>query len=147
MFRLDSIEGQVVVEPAPQVELDPEFRDVTISRRIRDTAMSRAIKELYNYTCQVCGVQIDAFEGRLYAEGAHIRPLGRPHLGQDSRDNLLCLCPNHHTQLDVGGMLISDDMVAISANSHREIGQLQWRRDHRVDLVNVAYHRSLWLAA
>ncbi|MFC9558598.1 YDG/SRA domain-containing protein [Agromyces sp. NPDC056965] len=143
-FRLDAIEEQTAVEPAPRVELDPSFRNVTVSRRIRDTAMSRAIKELYGYSCQVCGTQVGAFEGRVYAEGAHVRPLGRPHLGRDDRNNLLCLCPNHHTQLDIGGMYISNDMVAIDANTNDPIEQLRWRRDHRVDSANVEYHRSLW---
>lgn len=147
MFRLDAIEDQVRVEPAPAIEPDPEFSTALVSRRIRDTAMSRAIKELYEYSCQVCGTQVEAFEGRLYAEGAHVRPLGRPHLGKDSRSNLLCLCPNHHTQLDVGGMLISDDMVAINAASAAPIAQLRWRKDHRIDVENAVYHRSLWLAA
>lgn len=147
MFRLDAIEDQVRIEPAPAIDPDPEFSTALVSRRIRDTAMSRAIKELYEYSCQVCGTQVEAFEGRLYAEGAHVRPLGRPHLGRDSRSNLLCLCPNHHTQLDVGGMLISDDMVAINAASTAPIGELRWRKDHRIDVENAAYHRSLWLAA
>lgn len=144
MFRLDAIEQQTAVEPAPQIELDASFRDVTVSRRIRDTAMSRAIKDLYDYSCQICGTQVRAFEGRVYAEGAHVRPLGRPHLGRDDRSNLLCLCPNHHTQLDVGGMHISNDMVAIDTNTNRVVEQLRWRRDHRVEIANVEYHRSLW---
>ncbi|MBT6251913.1 MAG: hypothetical protein HOI84_01280, partial [Flavobacteriaceae bacterium] len=34
------------------------------------------------------------------AIGAHIKPLGRPHSGPDVKENLLCLCPNHHDQFD-----------------------------------------------
>jgi putative restriction endonuclease len=85
-----------------------------------------------------------AFGGRKYAEGAHVRPLGRPHLGADHLENLLCLCPNHHTQLDIGGLWITDDMVAIQASSHDPIATLTWRKRHRVARANVAYHRSLW---
>lgn len=144
MFRLDAIEEQTAIEPAPRIEPDASFRNVTVSRRVRDTVMSRAIKDLYNYSCQICGTQVTAFESRVYAEGAHVRPLGRPHLGRDDRSNLICLCPNHHTQLDVGGMYISNDMVAIDANTHRVIEQLRWRSDHRLDTSNVEYHRSLW---
>lgn len=147
MFRLDAIEDQVAIEPSPAIAADPDFRTAITSRRIRDTAMARVIKELYDFSCQVCGIQIEAFEGRLYAEGAHVRPLGRPHLGSDNQANLLCLCPNHHTQLDVGGMLISNDMVAISAASDEPIAQLRWRKNHYINVENVIYHRSLWLAA
>ncbi|MFF2275752.1 YDG/SRA domain-containing protein [Agromyces sp. NPDC058126] len=145
-FRLDAIEQQTAVEPAPLVEFDPAYRTAVVSRRIRDTAMSREIKELYDHSCQICGVQVGGFEGRVYAEGAHVRPLGRPHLGHDRAENLLCLCPNHHSQLDLGGLLISDDLVAIDANSGVVVNELSWRRNHRVELSNVAYHRSLWRA-
>ncbi|AWB96374.1 hypothetical protein DCE93_12540 [Agromyces badenianii] len=145
MFRLDQIEDHVSVEPAPLVESDAEFRQTTISRRIRDSAIAREVKSLYSNACQVCDIQIEGFGGRSYSEGAHIRPLGRPHLGADSRANLLCLCPNHHTQLDIGGMYISNDMVAMDAASGQSISLLRWRKDHRVDPANIAYHRSLWI--
>ena len=143
-FRLDAIDGQTVVDPAPAVNRDPAFASAVVTRRIRDTAVARAVKELYDFRCQICGVGLRGFEGRQYAEGAHVRPLGRPHLGADDLENLLCLCPNHHTQLDIGGILISDDMVAIQASSHDAIASLVWKKRHRVARENVAYHRSLW---
>ena len=31
---------------------------VTTLRRVRDTAMTRRIKELYKHTCQICGVRL-----------------------------------------------------------------------------------------
>lgn len=146
-FRLDAIEEQTVVEPAPAVEHDPTFASAVVTRRVRDTAVARQVKKLYNYCCQICGVELRGFGGRKYAEGAHVRPLGRPHLGADHLENLLCLCPNHHTQLDIGGILISDDMVAIQASSHDPVATLVWKKRHRVARENVAYHRSLWPSA
>jgi putative restriction endonuclease len=143
-FRLDAIDEQTVVEPAPAVDNDPAFASAVVTRRIRDTAVARAVKELYDFSCQICGVGLRGFEGRKYAEGAHVRPLGRPHLGADHLENLLCLCPNHHTQLDIGGILISDDMVAIQASSHDPLATLVWKKRHRVARENAAYHRSLW---
>ncbi|MCR2799492.1 YDG/SRA domain-containing protein [Microbacterium sp. zg-Y818] len=143
-FRLDAIDNQTVIEPAPRVEHDPAFASAIVARRIRDTAVAREVKELYDFTCQVCTIGLRGFEARRYAEGAHVRPLGRPHLGADNTENLLCLCPNHHTQLDIGGLWISDDMVAIDASSSATIATLVWRKHHRVTRDNVAYHRSLW---
>ncbi|MCX5892441.1 MAG: HNH endonuclease, partial [Deltaproteobacteria bacterium] len=32
----------------------------------------------------------------------HIKPLGSPHDGPDVRENILCVCPNHHVMLDYG---------------------------------------------
>lgn len=143
-FRLDAIDSQTLVEPAPAIHQDPAFTSAVVTRRIRDTAVAREVKELYDFTCQICGIGLRGFEGRKYAEGAHVRPLGRPHLGADHMENLLCLCPNHHTQLDIGGLWISDDMVAIHTSSREPVGTLSWRKRHRVTRENLAYHRSLW---
>lgn len=143
-FRLDAIDEQTELELRLTPHRDPAFSSTVVTRRVRDSAVSRGIKKLYDFSCQVCGVQLLGLAGRKYAEGAHVRPLGRPHLGADRTDNLLCLCPNHHTQLDIGGMLISEDMIAIDAASQSPIAPLVWRKGHRVAAENAAYHRSLW---
>jgi len=144
-FRLDRIYEQQVLEPAAQVVPDPAYATTTVTRRIRDSVMAREIKDLYGFHCQVCGLAVPAFDGRTYAEGAHVRPLGRPHLGHDVKTNLLCLCPNHHTQLDTGGLFITDDAVAIDASTRSAIAVLRWRKDHRVSVDNFRYQREeLW---
>jgi hypothetical protein len=43
---------------------------VTTLRRVRDTAMTRRIKELYDYTCQFRGLRLTLPGGFGYAEGA-----------------------------------------------------------------------------
>lgn len=143
-FRLDAIDDQTVIEPAPAIDHDPAFASAVVTRRIRDTSVARQVKELYGFSCQICKAGLRGFEGRHYAGGAHVRPLGRPHLGADSIENLLCLCPNHHTQLDIGGIWISDDMIAIDTSSRDPIATLVWKKSHRVAQENVACHRSLW---
>jgi putative restriction endonuclease len=77
-------------------------------------------------------------------KGAHIKPLGRPHNGLDVDGNVLCLCPNHHAQLDKGGITIGDDRRVIDCRTGQPIGPLYLKAIHRIDLVSVAYHRSLW---
>tara|TARA_B100000315_G_scaffold235521_1_gene250523 strand:- start:991 stop:1776 length:786 start_codon:yes stop_codon:yes gene_type:complete len=83
----------------------PLRRETTILRVVRDTRQARAVKQLYNYRCQVCDVVLEGSAGP-YAEAAHIKPLGSPHNGPDTMDNLLCLCPNHHVLFDNGGFLL-----------------------------------------
>jgi putative restriction endonuclease len=73
----------------------PQHQETTILRIVHDTKQARRIKALYDYQCQVCGIRLKSNAGP-YAEAAHIRPLGIPHNGSDSINNLLCLCPNHH---------------------------------------------------
>jgi hypothetical protein len=55
------------------------------------------------------GLQRIHSDGRgrgFYCEAHHIRPLGIPHNGADSSDNILIVCPNHHKTLDYGAMMI-----------------------------------------
>lgn len=112
-------------------------KEVTILRTIRDTKVARDIKKLYNYKCQVCGETIPTKSGR-YAEGAHIRPLGRAHNGDDSADNVICLCPNHHVMLDRGSFSINDNFEIIGAIT----GNLILHPKHLLNKLNLQYHRK-----
>lgn len=95
----------------------PDRRDFTVSRIVRDTALSREIKRLHNYRCQVCGKQVD-LGNRLYAEAHHIKPLGSPHDGPDVRENIVCVCPTCHVRLDYGAVRIDyDDLRKITTHS------------------------------
>jgi putative restriction endonuclease len=114
----------------------PGMKEVTVLRVIRNTAMAREVKVVHDYTCQVCGLRLQTPIGP-YAEGAHIRPLGAPHRGPDTLDNLLCLCPNHHLLFDVGAIAISDDMALIGIH-----GKLRIAAKHRINLDHIRYHRS-----
>jgi putative restriction endonuclease len=143
-FRLLRIPEQdpYVVQTSP--DQDPAFAETTVSRRVRDTVVSRELKRFYDYECQLCGNTILGLAGHRYAEGAHVRPLGRPHLGSDSKGNLLCLCPNHHTCLDLGGIFINDDMSVFESGGRAMIGELSFKKAHRLDVANVVYHRQMW---
>lgn len=108
----------------------------TTLRIIRDTVLSRTVKEKHDYRCQVCDEQIPV-AGGFYAEAAHIRPLGKPHDGPDTTDNILCLCPNHHVMFDRGSIWI-DDAFTVQPNQEtlrrKEINPPS--RDH------TRYHRE-----
>ena len=86
--------GTIPPGPAPRAES-------SVQRIVRNTAVSRQVKALHNYICQVCG-ELIAIAGGPYAEGAHIRPLGRLHDGPDVAANVLCLCPNDHVRFEFG---------------------------------------------
>jgi predicted restriction endonuclease len=77
----------------------------------------------------VCGITILTKSGR-YAEGAHIRPLGKPHDGDDNSDNLICLCPNHHVMFDKGTFSILDNFNLIG------------NEKHKLNKSNLEYHRK-----
>jgi len=108
----------------------------TVLRIVRDTKLSRKVKEMYDYTCQVCGIRI-SFNGVGYAEAAHIRPLGKPHNGKDLLSNLLCLCPNHHVMFDKGYFGIGEDYSLMGID-----GRLLVIKGHDIDLANIQYHNE-----
>jgi putative restriction endonuclease len=126
---------------AEDVELDYGKRDKlkksgTVVRIIRDTKIARDIKKIYKYECQVCGFSIKN-KHSSYAEGAHIKPLGNPHNGDDNTDNLICLCPNHHVMLDKGCFSLTDDLKLLG----QESGNLKIHPNHKLNKSNLQYHR------
>lgn len=79
--------------------------------RDRDTAMSKGMKILYDYTCQMCRRTLISYDGLPYAEGAHIIPFGSPYKGPDVPSNILVLCPEHHTELDLGLITVEPSQI------------------------------------
>jgi putative restriction endonuclease len=121
------------ITPAPR-------REGRVLRVVRDTSQARQIKEVYEYRCQMCGTRLEGLAGP-YAEAAHIRPLGRPHNGPDTRDNLICLCPNHHVLFDHGGVTIADDLSLVG-----EEGELTVHPRHSVSEDHLRYRRERYRA-
>ena len=123
-------------EPTPA-----ERRLVTHYRLARDGNVPQAVKRLYDFTCQICGVRLQTAAGP-YAEGAHLVPLGTGNHGVDHLTNILCLCPNHHVLLDHGAIALTDDFQVIDRSS-AVIGQLQLHPLHELDPAHAATHRRL----
>ena len=53
------------------------------------------LKRLYAYRCQICGKNVGAEHGVNIAEAHHIKYFSKS--VDNSSDNLLILCPNHHS--------------------------------------------------
>jgi putative restriction endonuclease len=143
LFRLEKLpDDQPSIGPAPASDA-PSYATTTVTRRVRDSAQARAVKAWHDDRCQVCGVVIEIEGGRRYSEGAHIRPLGRPSDGPDHTSNLLCLCPNHHAQLDYGGLIIDHDLTIRDRHNNQVIGRLRLHPQHKLDADALDYRRSL----
>jgi putative restriction endonuclease len=122
-------------EPVPAYGPAPR-RLATTLRLVRDTAVTRQVKLLHDYQCQVCGTRLASPAGP-YAEAAHIQPLGAPHHGPDILANVLCLCPNHHVLFDLGSFGVADDGALLGL-----AGQLRQHGRHVVAPAYLAYHRT-----
>jgi 5-methylcytosine-specific restriction protein A len=102
-------------------------REVAI--RNRNRKLVEQIKRLYQNTCQICGLQMRINHNKYYSEVHHIKPLGEPHYGPDSIDNMLCVCPNHHVLLDLGGIFLDINSIYLISG-------------HSVDIHYIEYHNQ-----
>lgn len=103
---------------ASDIDAPVEREEITTYRIIRDTNLSRRVKALHHYKCQLCGYTMVLPDSSNYAEAHHIRPLGKPHNGPDVMENILCLCPNHHAELDYGVYRIeSTDLAMVTGHT------------------------------
>ncbi|NVK52767.1 MAG: HNH endonuclease [Flavobacteriaceae bacterium] len=138
LFKLIKIEKSIsniqnIVEESPE-EYQTKRVSTQVQRIIRNTQLSRKIKDLYNYKCQICNTRIETSSG-YYAEAAHIKPLGSPHNGPDVIENLLCLCPNHHVMFDFGGFSILPNLDIIGIE-----GGLTVHKKHKISIDYLSYH-------
>lgn len=105
-------------QKATDLDDAPPKRALTTTYRIlRDTEIARRVKMMHDYRCQICKHTIQLADGSFYAEAHHIRPLGTPHDGPDLIGNIICVCPNHHAELDYGVMRLPMEIYA-GTSSH-----------------------------
>lgn len=124
---LDTVSTPHTPKASDVSEVSPDRAATTTYRILRDTALARRVKVMHNYECQVCGHTIVLPDGSRYAEAHHVKPLGSPHNGLDVIGNILCLCPNHHAECDLGVLRLS-------------LSSLQSADGHGVDAQFINYH-------
>lgn len=116
----------VLTPSASDLKEGPALRVQTTTYRIlRDTELARRVKELHKSNCQICGKTIQLRDGTNYAEAHHIQPLGED--GPDVIGNIICVCPNHHAELDYRVAPLS-------------LAELKTVPDHAIDPKFVDYH-------
>jgi putative restriction endonuclease len=146
-FALRKIDDKPISTPAGELPLpssnqEPDRIESYTTRIVRDTLAAEAVKKAHHYVCQACSVLIER-PGGAFAEAAYIQPLGRPHNGPDTADNILCLCPNCHVLFDGWAFSIEDDGTLVGALK----GTLTELETHTVDRNCLRYHRRLYAEA
>jgi hypothetical protein len=106
----------------------PDRAFSTVHRVIRDTGIVSCLKRLYGYRCQFCNTRLELTSG-FYCEAHHLKPLGKPHSGPDTKSNIIIVCPNHHVLLDYGAVKV--DTVHLIQN------------EHVIDPIFIAYHNQI----
>jgi putative restriction endonuclease len=132
-----------VTNPAPQPPPGAGATYSAVQRLVRNTAVTEWVKELHDFTCQVCGLRLGTAVGP-YAEGAHLRPVGSPHHGPDEVGNVLCLCPNDHVRLDRGAIIIDNRWNVVDRSSGQIVGRLRRKSAHTLEARHAAYQRDLF---
>ena len=120
----------------------PDRYETVLTRIYRDTKIVRALKQEYKDVCQICGKTIFISENKNYSEGHHIKPLGGIHCGPDIKENIIVLCPNHHTEFDYGIIAISiDGKTILHKDSRNEFNRkvVAYVRDD-IDEEYLEYH-------
>ncbi len=119
------------VEPkTPEdVEKSVQRSRIEISNQNRNQAIVKKIKELYDYKCQICEIQLEIRNTIYYIEVHHIRPIGLPHNGPDVQRNMICVCPNCHVLLDQKAIKIDINTFKI----HK----------HQIDTKYIDYHNKM----
>ncbi|HEY1717965.1 MAG TPA: HNH endonuclease [Verrucomicrobiae bacterium] len=125
-------------QPACDVQEPPEKIITQVIRIVRDTKTAATLKERYDFKCQVCGEQIQITDNSFYIEVHHVRPLGGKHLGFDVVENMLVLCPNHHTMFDFGVPRFID---ALHIVIHGKTYTLTCK--HELAVASVDYHNKI----
>jgi len=83
----------------------------------RNNRTIASIKFLRDFKCQMCNKFVLKKDGTPYIEAAHITP--KHQQGQETPDNILILCPNHHKEFDLGDLIIIEqnpDMIHLKLN-------------------------------
>lgn len=85
----------------------------------RDRKASSKGIELSGGCCIVCGWSKNGANGNSLVEGAHVRPYES---GDefDKYDNIIALCPNHHTEFDAYNFYIDPDSYTLHFRSSGE---------------------------
>lgn len=134
------IPEEVALSLARGEDLPAPRKASTVNRLVRNSAVAASVKKLYADTCQICDLQLLTAAG-THSESAHIRPLGIPHKGPDSLSNLLCLCPNCHTQFDGHALTVAPDSTVLKFGV--PAGKLTVDDRHQLDFAQLAYQREI----
>lgn len=113
----------------------------------RTPKVAKTVKDLENYTCQVCGRRL--FNSKTmtpYAEIHHLRPLG--HNGPDILENVVCVCPLCHRLFHLGLLGIDKALNLRLTSDYNDalLTCLRLAAGRRLDSRVLRYHWATFFA-
>jgi putative restriction endonuclease len=147
-FHLESESNLSDLEESIKDTLPDDYQvadrtSVTVNRINRKILLREKVKDIYDSSCQVCNIKLLKPNGSI-AIGAHINALGQPHNGPDDLSNMLCLCPNHHSQFDAFSFYIDPDTLEVRGLSDYEGKKIALSGKHKINRDFLEYHKKLY---
>jgi putative restriction endonuclease len=120
---------------------------------VRGGVFKKEVPKIYNFTCCISGLRIDAGDNISMVDACHIIPFSESF--NDTISNGLSLCPNLHRALDRGLISINNDFRVIVNRNFSEpfpsiynIKQFEGKRillpsndRHFPSIESLSYHR------
>jgi 5-methylcytosine-specific restriction protein A len=97
---------KLIKDLAKSIETEVKVVQIKSKSYKRNNKVIALIKILRGYECQMCGYSILKKDGNEYIEAAHIIPKHKK--GNETPENILILCPNHHKEFDLGNLIIQN---------------------------------------
>ena len=97
-----------------------DVASIQVETPVRSAGFRKAIMKIYEYTCAVCELNIQAASGASITDAAHIVPFSVFY--NDDIRNGISLCKSHHWAFDAGLISLNDDYQVIVSPSMTEQG-------------------------
>lgn len=117
----DDIENKILKEPSEEYRQEIK----TLMQRqneeeifLRGSVFKREIPKIYNNTCCISGMKIDATINASMIDACHIVPFSVSY--DDTVTNGIALCPNLHRAFDRGLIAIDENYKVAVSNTFRE---------------------------
>ncbi len=117
----DEIENKILNEPSEEYRL--EIKKLLQQQNeeeifLRGSLFKREIPKIYNNTCCISGMRIDAMSSVSMVDACHIVPFSVSY--DDTITNGIALCPNLHRAFDRGLIAIDENYKVVVSKSFRE---------------------------
>lgn len=124
-------------------EINPSKKTINITTVERKQNVVQLLKNIYENTCQICDVKVEIGINDYMSEVHHIKPLGKKHNGPDIMENMIVVCPNHHTMLDRGAIALNlTNKLIKHVNPANQINGKRLLLRHVIAQKYVDYHNE-----
>jgi len=143
--KYSEIENKILHEPAEEYKSEIQMLIKQQDEEeifIRGGIFKREIPKIYNYTCCISGMKIDATVQVSLIDACHIVPFSESY--NDTISNGIALCPNLHRAFDRGLISVDDDYRVIVSGTFTEGESDYMIRKFDRKRINLPNNKMFW---